>query len=625
MNNPIPPLRKFISLYNPRAYKIISFLNRYKFAVFNKVAFIIKLRQKRPREVIGLDIGGGSIKIAWVRYIEGEPFLIKTKMVEFPPKAVAESAIGVKVEGETKEGVGQEKKENGWLGEEATLEGLKNIFSGLEISPGTKIVTVVSGPRVGVRQMTVPHKTTPDLSKKLERLSKRDLREVIRWEAKGYLSFSVEESTIDFDAKRKIMVEEGGIRRLRVCVAAATNEMLTNHISFLRKAGITPALITTIPFALTNLIKRYGLIKKDEVVAIIDMGNNKTDITIFKGENIEFNRSIPMAGDEINLFLTVALTVEGKPLKLNLEQAESVKKKWGIPLSEDRNSRIEEGFSIAELLSLIRPAVERLSTEIKRSFEFYQRDLKGGKVEKIFLLGGTSGLKGLREFLNQELGIEVEVGTFLRSVRFLPEPEKEEEKANISLIFAIAFGAALADFKGIDLFPLGIRKEEGRQLKKKWATVAITSIILLVLLGYKFLQLQLGWSQKRVSALKAQLVTLGPQTERIDRIAGLKDQIAKKRVIIEQVLSTQPYWQEVLKEISNVVTSNIYLTYLTVDGRIFILKGALISKEEGKRAPLTDFVVDLENSIFKNVEIKDMKKDALNKNRILFEIKCELD
>ncbi len=110
-----------------------------------------------------------------------------------------------------------------------------------------------------------------------------------------------------------------------------------------------------------------------------------------------------------------------------------------------------------------------------------------------------------------------------------------------------------------------------------------------------------------------------------DRIFELKAQISKKRAIIEQILSPQPYWQEVLKEISNIVPFDITLTNLIVDKRNFILKGILSSEEEGKRAPLTVFIVKLENSIFKNIEILDIKKDALSRNRILFEIKCDLD
>lgn len=605
--------------------KMSVFLHTCKLTIFNKAAFIIKLMRRGPKEVIGLDIGGGSIKIAQVRYVEETPFLLNAKMVEFQPEVASEGEKELNKEGGTKEGVNQEKKEKESLWEAAALEGLKNIFSDLKISSETKIVTVVSGPRVVVRQMIVPHKTTADLSMKIERLSQRDLKEVIRWEAKDYLPFSVEDCIIDFDPQRKFIVEEDGIRRLLVRIAAATNEMVTKHIFLLRKAGITPALITTIPFVLTELIKRCSLIKKDELVAIIDIGKSKTDITIFKGENIEFNRGIPLAGDEINLFLTVALAVEGKPLKLNLTQAESVKKRWGIPLSEDRDFRIEEGFSIAELLSIIRPTVERLSIEIKRSFEFYQRDLKGGKVKKIFLLGGTAELKGLREFLSHELGIEVEIGTFLENIRLLPDQEKGEEKANISSTFAIAMGAALVDLKGANLIPADIRKESIRQLRIRLAKVITILVSSLLLLGYTFFQLQLNWSQKKINALKAQLAALGPQIEMSDRILELKAQISKKRAIIEQILSPQPYWQEVLKEISNIVPFDITLTNLIVDKRNFILKGILSSEEEGKRAPLTVFIVKLENSIFKNIEILDIKKDALSRNRILFEIKCELD
>lgn len=617
-----------MSVLREKFYKTISFLKKFKSAIIIDVLFIINSMRKRPMEVLGVDIGRGSIKVAQVRYIEEEPFLLKTKIVEFRPEIEGkeeenEKEVEVK-EVDVKEVVELEKKDRKRkLWEKAVVEALKGAFLDFKISPWTKVVTVVSGPRVTVRQVIVPHKATLQLNRKIEHLSIREMKELIRWEIKDYLPFSVEEAVIEFDTREKIIVEEEGIKRLRVFISVTINEVVASHLGLIRAAGLSPALITNIPCSLANLIKRYKLLKEDEMVAIIDIGKEKTDITIFKGENVEFDRSVLVAGDDIDLFLTVSLVVEGKPLKLDLAQAESVKKKWGIPLSEDRTLKIEEGFSIAELLSMIRPAAERLTIEIKRSFDFYERNLKGRKIEKIILLGGTSGLKGLKELLSQELGIEVEIGDFLKDIPFLSESNGKEEKVNISLVFTIALGAALSDLKGINLLPLDIRKEPIRRLRKRLLMATAASIVLFLLLGYKFLQLKLDWAQKGINTLEAELASFRPQMGRIGEIIELQNQIAKKSAIIERILSSQPYWQEVLKEISNIIPSNIYLTEVRVDKRVFLIKGVLISEEEAKRAPLSDFIVGLENSIFKKVEILDMKKDILN--RVFFEITCGLD
>ena len=66
----------------------------------------------------------------------------------------------------------------------------------------------------------------------------------------------------------------------------------------------------------------------------------------------------------------------------------------------------------------MRPFLERLLSEIRTSFDFYMTEFQIPKVEKIIMSGGGAGLKGLREFLAEDLGIEIELADPFQSADF---------------------------------------------------------------------------------------------------------------------------------------------------------------------------------------------------------------
>jgi type IV pilus assembly protein PilM len=54
--------------------------------------------------------------------------------------------------------------------------------------------------------------------------------------------------------------------------------------------------------------------------------------------------------------------------------------------------------------------VTRLSTELRRSLDFYLARLRGQAIAKVVLTGGTAKLGNLAPFLVAALGLSVEIG-----------------------------------------------------------------------------------------------------------------------------------------------------------------------------------------------------------------------
>ena len=92
----------------------------------------------------------------------------------------------------------------------------------------------------------------------------------------------------------------------------------------------------------------------------------------------------------------------------------------------------------------------------------------------------------------------------------------------------------------------------------------------------------------------------------------------------------EPYWVEALKEISNVVPHNIYITEISMQkGREGVkeitLRGIILAGREATLASLSKLMLTLERGIFKNVALVTTRKYEEIEGSSMFELKGEID
>lgn len=555
--------------------------NPYLSKLFSKIEEIVLKVQSRlgqAKSVIGLDIGTTSVKLAQTADIEGETTLIKTAFVDI-----------------------ESRDEKDLIA--ATLVALKKALSGIDTKAAI-LVCVVDCPKTCVRNIIIPP------------MPKREMLEAVRWEARNYIPFSIDQAVLDFTILGEVIDKD--VKKLNVAVAAAPQETVNKQLSLFAQLGMKVSLVIPASIALQNLIAKSKL-KRDETVAIVELGATITELSIYKNYHLEFARKFPVAGSDITKSMTGALASQKGRVQLSTEEAEKIKKQWGLP-SSDKSEMIEDKISTSQILSLIRPAVEQLANEIERSFDSYQEGSKEGKVDRIILFGGGARLKGLVEFLSDELGLDVKIGNSLEDLKILSGAVAEKDI--ISHRLDLAVGAALGNVKlldlimdkGINLLPLKLKEETKRFVKNVSLKVIVAAVLTLLLLFYIGMRIQLEASEKKLTAAKVEYGSLAPQAQEL-----------YKKILIGRAFLNRPHWEDTLKEISNVVPFNIYLTKLSMKNDIFNLKGIIIQSNQTAEAALSNFMMTLEKGIFKNVTLVTTSKKAENSTTSEFEIKCEID
>lgn len=574
------------------------------------------IRNTQP--LLGLDIGTTSIKVVVLKESVSGVAIVDYRVEEFP--------------------LSTEKKENVPL--EVVLEGLRKCLEGINLKK-MKIVTVVSGQRVSVRKVLIPH------------MPKEELLEAIKWEAKEHIPFPIENAVIDYHILGE--VTDKGAKKIELLVVAVEKFIIDQHLSLLQNVQIKPASITVTPFALADVLRKSDYLKPDEALAVVRSGADTTAINIFSGENLVFNREIPLGGNSLTRAMVGTLISDSGQVDLDINQAEILKKDWGIP-DEKNPQQLTPEISSLQIAPLMRPVLERLANEIRRSLDYYREESRGKRVSKVVLLGGNAELKGLPEFLNSALGLTVEICHPLNNIELEMPEDRKKELDQLSPRLAIALGASLQGTKGINLLPQELKEQATKTARSAMAAVIGFLIVFIFSMVYASLHMTLQTYEKVIASNQIALNDLKQQVARAYEMQQLKEKMTARRNLINLLMMGNPRWVEMLKALSNLTPRRIILEEVTFEKEaenvnapvpvqpggegttaapvktpfpVLNIKGMVLLGGDRPEAVLAQFMQALEkSSYFTETDLYSLTKgqegEGQVKNYINFEIQCKL-
>lgn len=470
-----------------------------------------------------------------------------------------------------------------------------------------QVYTFVSGPSVSVRQAPFP------------KMNRRELKEAILLRLDKYSPFTLDEAIFDF--KTLGPVREAGAIKDNVMVIAARKDIVSDHISTLRKAGLEPTTISVVPFALQAAVKNFGRVRPDETVCLLDIGAEFTDMIFMKGERLDLARTVTTAGNAITEAMTVAITTEEGQLALDAYDAEELKRKYGIP-PEDSQERLSSGIMVKRLLTLQRPALERFVAEINRSIDYYRREFGEQKIDRLLICGGSASMKGLREYLQTSLGIPTDLFDPFRDFSLYRKGTGPEEEMGHRLVAALGL---YYDHSAVDLLP--IEMKTGKFIARDIRMMTLGGIVWVAILivGYILVAGWTGISSGQVSKLRNEIKATEEQNRGYFALEKeIKDLQAREQAlksVVGEILPTLP----VMSALSNIVPTNIQLTSFTLSNRSNVkLIGVVSGEPHLLDIDLAQFLIDLERSnAFKQVQLVSKNRSTLQGEAVLeFEIQC---
>jgi len=341
---------------------------------------------KRSVTAIGVEIGTSSIKVVVLKR-GTPPTLVQVLSVPTPAEVI----------------------ENGEIvrpGEVAEV--IKTLLDANRVT-NKAVVTAVSPATTLVRSIT------------MKRQPEKMVREEVRFAAEQYIPYPIDEVNLDFLMLRDPTDESLG-EDMPVLIIIAKAESVARTLEVMTVAGLQTQVMDVLPFATiraleadinmpassTHTLHGQEQLGDGEAVVILDLGAGQTTISMVLGEQVIMSRAIDFTSDNV----TAAFQ---KEFDLSFSAAEEVKYKYvadpdGEDLLDIDVNATSDRVSPVALENVIRPLVNTLITNVKRSVEHAMTENNSVVVSKMLLTGGGAKLSGLALEMSRQLGYPVSIG-----------------------------------------------------------------------------------------------------------------------------------------------------------------------------------------------------------------------
>lgn len=309
----------------------------------------------RSKTTVGLDIGSSAIKVVEIEQKREGCRIVNYGLAELVPEAIVEGEI---------------------MDRQLVVETIQNLFEQREIRP-RHVNTGVSGRGVIVKKIT------------MERMPPQEAREAIQWEAEQHVPYDINDVALDFE----ILGTDVGPNQMQVLLVAAKRDLITAHADLVREAGLVPAVIDVNSFAVQNVAESNYDFLKGEVVAMVNIGAELTNINLVQGGVPLYTQDLSHGGNNF---------------------VETLQKKYQVSREEAQSAlrSVESGSFDVE--PVVRSYCNDLGTALERSLVYLKSNGDTDHIDRILLSGGGALTRGLREILAAKMDVPVELTDPLR-------------------------------------------------------------------------------------------------------------------------------------------------------------------------------------------------------------------
>jgi type IV pilus assembly protein PilM len=392
---------------------------------------------KKLQHVWGIEIGQSSLK-ALRCHLEGDQVVTDTfDFVEYPkilsqPEAEPEALVA---------------------------DALSQFISRNDLKGNIKIAVSVPG-QSGLAKFFKP----PPVEVK-------KIADIVKYEAKQQIPFDLNDVIWDFQAMEGAQIEDGYALESEVGLFAMKKEAVFRALKPFRDAGLDIDLVQLAPISLYNLIAfeefadalandTFDPERPPKSTVVLSIGTDASDLIVTNGFRI-WQRSVPIGGNHFTRQLT-------KDLKLTFAKAEHLK----------RNAMQADDPKL--VFQAMRPVFNDMVTEIQRSLSFFKSLNKKSELDGMLVMGNTAKMPGLLQFLNKNLGMNVELYDKypkLSGAEVLgAQPFKENAPA-----FGVVYGLCLQLLQRgpmrTNLLPRDIVLDRVVRMKKPWAVGALSLLL----------------------------------------------------------------------------------------------------------------------------------------------------
>ena len=349
----------------------------------------------KKKQLVGLDIGSSSVKICELQ-MTGKGGSQRYRLQKFGMALLPFDAI---VEGDI-------------MDSNAVATAIRQVLAEQRIK-ARDVAISVAGQQVMVKKVTFPL------------MSPEELAESVRWEAESFFPAGqgLDAYALDF----AVLEERAAEGNMDVVLVACRKDKIEAYLSCVAMAGAKPVLVDVDVFAIQNLYEMGGggAGARDEVVALVDIGAQFTNLNLMVGRKSLFWRDIAWGGHRFT---------------------DKLMEDWGVSreaAEQLKEGTAAEGHTPGEVEPSLSAISDSFADELGRTIDFFRSSFKVDRLDRVLLSGGSAKVTHLPDILGERLRVPV---SRVDPFRALELDERSIDPAvvrDIGCSAAVAVGLAL--------------------------------------------------------------------------------------------------------------------------------------------------------------------------------------
>ena len=452
---------------------------------------------------------------------------------------------------------------------------------------------------------------------------KKDIYNAVFWTAKREKKF--DESTTAFDYRILGETTESGAKKMAAEVFTAPREEIHLLKKAFARAGFSLDGITLSSFALQNLFASRRIDPGDEAFAVLFIGQESSSIDIHRENRMLLSRVIKTGRN------SMVEAILDEPAMADTAGANPYGHVAGATVSPARArasgliTRLEEGDQIAagasdalaDVFTMIRPALERLARQVERTIDHSFNVLGNPSPTRLYLCGRLAGAPGVVDFFQEQIGLKVQVPDPLHPAMPHVAPGITSLKAHERIALVPAAGLAMSsDDKTPNFLCTAQDREKQRIAKRNGALVGMGFLAAALITGIFLFQTRQELAQARLQdkQFEQKLNERAPllTATQINRMAA--DYLKRASVLRGYAQKFVPV--AVLSELSAITPPNIRLlnVRLEMEGseanqtRFVVVEGFIKGDDISFETHLSSYLFRIRNSpLFGDTAIQNSK------------------
>ncbi len=449
------------------------------------------------------------------------------------------------------------------LDAEALASAIKQGLAGEGFS-SKKIVFTITSKRIANKEAIIPY------------CKENRIKDIVQINASEYFPIAnLDNYTLNYSILE--VVQTDSIKNYRLSVTATPNELIEQYYALAKAMGMS---VETIDFSGNSILQLLKLQNAGEGVdAILQIGGEHTVVNIMNGSTMVMQRSVPYG---------------------RLALADGVKTARDISDEEADMVLVNEDIGgLSTRYQDVADAVRSMLSSIGRILEFYRARNQEHPIERVFIIGDVTSVKGLPELINSEMDYDVELVETLRGVeiknrQLLSDEIVSNYLANIGALIEPMRISVPTDKKGAD-------KEKSESMP--WWILIVAAVLALVMVG-SILFLYFTAENERDN-IKAQLIALGDAEDYEGKYNRAQSDAAGLRAWYDSTKSANESLSRLFADLEETMPQGVSITKFRTTGGSVTIEGQSYGKP-----PVAEFVIQLKKLPY----VQNVRMDVLTES-----------